>query len=219
MRHGRACRLVDRALLRPSTLSEIRSVLAERWREDFPDAEELLAWLLQRWEEPHRRYHDLRHLHECLDALELLGSDQPERLGAWFHDVVYDGEPVRDEQRSAALSRTWLTRLNLDPGLIDEVERLVLMTIEHDPAAEDGRGHILSDADLAILGSAPERYRQSVADIRLEYSRFDDEQWRAGRARVLDGFLARPQIFRTELGLTRWEKPARANIGRELANL
>lgn len=202
------------------SVTALRSGLANRWRAEIGGGdEEMLTWLLERWAEPHRRYHDLRHLTECLDALDALGAGKAERLAAWFHDVVYDGEPVRDEQRSAEFSRAWLTGSNTNPALIREVERLVLLTIEHDPTAGDTPGEILNDADLAILGATPERYRESVADIRLEYARFDDEQWRAGRAQVLEAFLSRPWIYRTHIGRSRWEERAQANIGRELATL
>ena len=203
----------------PSQSSGIRPGLVRRWRDESNDSEDLLSWLLEKWTEPHRRYHDLRHLHECLDALDGLGGGRPERLAAWFHDVVYDGVPVQDEKRSAELSRARLTGLGCAPELIHEVERLVLLTIEHDPSPGDAAGEILSDADLAILGATPQRYRESVADIRWEYARFDEEQWRVGRAQVLRSFLARPRIYRTELGHARWEESARANIGRELAAL
>lgn len=179
----------------------------------------MLAWLLESWSEPHRRYHDLRHLTECLEALDTLGAGESERLAAWFHDVVYEGVPGLDEQRSADLSRSWLTGLNTNPDRIREVERLVLMTVEHNPTAGDLPGEILNDADLAILGSTPARYRESVADIRLEYARFDDEQWRVGRTRVLETFLSRAWIYRTEIGRATWEEQARDNIGRELADL
>lgn len=198
---------------------EIRANLTLRWGQERIDAEGLLGWLLQRWSEPHRRYHDLRHLDECLDALDLLGAGQAERLAAWFHDVVYEGVTGHDERRSAALGRSWLRRAQVPAEVVAEVERLVLMTIEHDPAVGDTPAELLSDADLAILGAEPGRYRQSVADIRVEYARFDDEQWRTGRSQVLQGFLTRPHIFRSPLGQRRWEDRARSNIGLELASL
>ncbi len=200
-------------------MAALRSGLADRWRSEIGGDEEMLAWLLERWGEPQRRYHDLRHLTECLDALDALGAGEAEGLAGWFHDVVYDGEPGRDEQRSAEFSRAWLSRANTHPALVREVERLILLTIEHDPAAGDLPGQILNDADLAILGATPERYRESVADIRLEYARFDDERWRAGRAQVLRAFLSRPQIYRTDIGRTTWEDKARSNIEGELRTL
>ncbi|WP_053386372.1 DUF4031 domain-containing protein [Leucobacter japonicus] len=52
--------------------------------------------LLARWTEPHRRYHDERHLEDVLLALDHLASRgeriAPETLlAAWFHDAVYTG--------------------------------------------------------------------------------------------------------------------------------
>lgn len=48
--------------------------------------------LLERWHHKDRHYHDVRHLWQCLAALEVLGCDDPiVELAAWFHDAVYTG--------------------------------------------------------------------------------------------------------------------------------
>ncbi len=48
--------------------------------------------------------------------------------------------------------------------------------------------------------------------IRQEYAAVPDELYRPGRRRVLEGFLARPQIYLTERLRALWEAPARANL-------
>lgn len=200
-------------------MGDLRAGLAARWERLLPGHDQLRDELLQRWDEPHRHYHELRHLTECLTALDLLGAGEAELLAAWFHDIVYDGVPGQDETRSAAIARARLEDADAAAPLIDEVERLVLMTIDHDPAQGDAAGARLNDADLAILGSPGERYVESVADIRREYGHLDDAQWRTGRRQVLQTFLARPQLYRTRAGRERWEERARRNIAAELERL
>jgi len=179
--------------------------------------------LVAAYGEPHRSYHDTRHLVEVLDGLERLLVVHPlpteERdavaLAAWFHDAVYDGSRD-DEERSAALAQSELTTAGLPATLVEEVARLVRLTAEHRPADEDLPGQILSDADLAILAAARDRYDAYVRDVRSEYDHLDDATFRAGRGQVLRALLDKPTLFHTPYARERWEAAARANITREL---
>ncbi len=180
---------------------------------------DVAADLLDRWREPHRRHHDERHLREVLDAIALLADDgddtEATELAAWFHDAVYEGQPD-DEERSAALASARLGAADVDPQLVDEVVRLVLLTRTHDPAPDDRSGAVLCDADLSVLGAEPQRYADYVAAVRAEYTHVDDAGWRTGRADVLRGLLGLDPLFRTAAGRARWEAAARANLRAEL---
>ena len=180
----------------------------------FPGPDPVREDLLRRWSEPHRRYHDVRHLYEVLAALP---ADAPATvvLAAWYHDAVYD--PVRDDNEAAS-ARLAGEQLAGEPELA-EVERLVLLTRTHDPARGDVNGAMLSDADLAVLGASPERYDAYASDIRAEYAHVGDEDFRRGRASLLAGLLAHQPLYRTERGRERWEEAARDNLSRELAAL
>jgi predicted metal-dependent HD superfamily phosphohydrolase len=180
----------------------------------FPGPDPVREDLLSRWSEPHRRYHDVRHLREVLAALP---ADAPATvvLAAWYHDAVYD--PVRDDNEAAS-ARLAGEQLAGEPELA-EVERLVLLTRTHDPAPGDANGAMLSDADLAVLGTSPERYDAYASDIRAEYAHVGDEDFRRGRASVLAALLAHQPLYRTERGRERWEEAARDNLSRELAAL
>ena len=67
--------------------------LIARWRRVVGDGGDHVAEdLLARWSEPHRRYHDIEHLRDVLDAVDLLDAHAADpmavRLAAWFHDAV-----------------------------------------------------------------------------------------------------------------------------------
>lgn len=164
-----------------------------------------------------RGYHDVRHLAEVIDRLEELGEgEDPELvLAAWFHDAVYDGEPGAEE-RSAALAEAELASSAVDAG---EVARLVRITERHDPVPGDRRGEALCDADLAVLASAEERYREYTAGVREEYAAHSDEAFRAGRLAVLEDLAAREHLFRTAHAREHWESRARENLRREIDEL
>ena len=177
--------------------------------------------LLARWDEPHRRYHDRRHLAEVLAALrELSPGARPVEVvcAAWLHDAVHDGRDD-DEERSAVLATTVLPPLGVAPQVVDEVARLVRLTLTHDPAPDDVPGALLSDADLAVLGSSPERYAGYAADVREEYAHVGDDAFRAGRTAVLRTLLDRPRLYVTSEGHARWDAAARRNLADEINRL
>ena len=75
------------------------------------------------------------------------------------------------------------------------------------------------DIDLAILGQLPALYQIYEAQIRQEYAWVPAPLYRAGRAKVLNGFLARPAIFHTPVFWQRFEAAARVNLQWALAQL
>lgn len=195
--------------------------LRQRWDTLVPGAQDLGAELLNRWGEPHRRYHDRRHLLQVLEALHRLDcAERPVLLAAWFHDAVYNGEPGADEEASAALARELLPSAGIPAAETAETARLVRLTAGHDPAPGDGPGSFLCDADLAVLGRAPADYDRYAADVRQEYRHLDDSVFRSGRRNVLESLLARGTgLYRTRRGEEMWGGAARTNLARELALL
>lgn len=187
-----------------------------------PAVDAVGAALLERWAEPHRRYHDLSHLRGVLDAVEDLAEDADDpdavRLAAWYHDAVYAGQ-ADDEENSALLAESDLTALGAAPAFVAEVARLVRLTVEHDPAPQDRNGQVLSDADLAVLGLPSQDYRRNTANVRAEYGHVADADFRAGRVRIIEALLAAPSLYRTERGRRLWEDAARANMYDELRSL
>ena len=189
--------------------------LAERW--PLADHQALRDDLLEAWDRD--GYHDLRHLEEVLGRLDVLASAgaafDPVTVGlaAWFHDAVYDGRDD-DEERSAQ----WAERA-LPAPYADEVARLVRMTAEHRPDADDVAGAALSDADLGILAAPRQRYDAYVAGVRADFAHVGDDDFRAGRAAVLRDLVGRGQLFSTSHARELWEDAARGNLERELAAL
>ena len=183
-------------------------------------SDELRAELLTRWSEPHRRHHNVEHLYDVLAAVATLADDGPAfdhdavDLAVWFHDAVYEIGRDDNENRSAELARE---RLTTSP-LRDEVVRLILLTTSHTVAADDVNGAVLSDADLSVLGSPPERYTRYANAVRAEYASIPDEVFRPARARVLTALLD-GAMFHTARGRELWEDRARANVTAEIRSL
>ena len=184
----------------------------------------LLADLLGRYGEPHRRYHGVAHVAAVVRQVEELATqvalDRPEAVlfAAWFHDAVYDPRAADNERRSADLAREALAARGADGALTARVEDLILATATHVPDTEgDLEAEVLLDADLAILAAPAAEYDRYAAAIREEYAFVPEDAFRAGRRRVLESLLAEP-LFRTQ-PMRALEQAARDNVSRELQTL
>jgi len=164
------------------------------------------------YREPHRHYHTLRHIEEMLDLLP--DADETTLAAVWFHDVVYGGDV--NEERSAALARHALADLQFPAGAIDVVATMIIATKRHDPSSLPPPCHAFLDADLAILGSDTDRYREYVNAIREEYAWVPEDVFRDARARVLRNFLDRPSIYATDAFREKFETKARENMEGEM---
>ena len=168
---------------------------------------------------PSRHYHNLAHIEDCLGALARVENLSPldrEILSAaiWWHDVVYDATRADNEELSAQLAEQ-----HVREDLRQEVGRLIRLTKTHDVQPDDRLGAILISIDLSILGAEPARYDAYAAAIRQEFIHVPEGDYRAGRARVLSQFAARPVIFPDAAFAARYDRQARENLARELASL
>jgi predicted metal-dependent HD superfamily phosphohydrolase len=183
----------------------------------------VLNQLVAAYSEPHRHYHTLQHLRECLahfDASASLARRPAEvELALWFHDAVYDARRDDNEERSADWAQRSLAEAGCDAAIGQRVAALVLATKGHTAEAGDADTMLLLDIDLAILGSSPARFDAYERQVRAEYAHVPDDAFRAGRARLLAAFLQRPRLYATEAYHAALEQRSRDNIGRSLAAL
>lgn len=186
-----------------------------------PD-DRVLASLLTRWAEPHRRYHTLQHLRECLALSEntraLAQRPGEVAIAVWFHDAIYDTSRHDNEMRSADWAREVLLEAGATSECAARVHALIMATCHGEmPVLPDAK--LLVDIDLAILGAAPARFDEYERQIRAEYGFVPEARFRAKRAEILRGFLGRPVLFSTPVHAARLDAPARANLARALAAL
>jgi predicted metal-dependent HD superfamily phosphohydrolase len=196
-----------------SSLSDAFLGLATRHGADDATARAWWREVASRYSEPHRRYHTLEHIRELL---ALLPEASEEVLAAvWFHDLIYDRRGA-NEERSADVAHEALVDLHFPRASVDRVTKMILATRDHDPGELPEDARVFLDADLAILGSPPERYREYAEAIRFEYSWVPDDAFRAARDGVLRDFLGKPFLYRTDAMRQRFEAQARDNIAWEL---
>src|SRR5688500_8502349 len=194
------------------------------WRDAWsrlgvPEPPGLLGALIARYSEPHRAYHNIRHIEECFHALapaaHLAERLAEVHLGLWFHDAIYDPRGKDNEQASADLARESVVRAGLEQDSASRIHELIIAT-RHQVPAERGDARLLAAVDLAILAAPDPRFREYQAQIHQEYSWMPRDEFQQRRTEILKGFLERPTIYQTEWFAEKLEKRARANIAREL---
>lgn len=182
----------------------------------------IFTHLATAYAEPHRAYHNVEHIRDCLTQLDLSRdlarrSDEVE-AAVWFHDAVYVPDGSNNEDRSARLAQTALLACAVALEVSRRVAELVLAT-RHLTIPREVDAQLLCDIDLSILGREPAAFDEFERRIRQEYARVPESIYRASRAEVLAGFLRRRWIYQTEFFRNRYEALARANLERTLRDL
>jgi predicted metal-dependent HD superfamily phosphohydrolase len=177
--------------------------------------EAVLDDLLARLAEPHRHYHDLRHVAACVALAEAHRAHAAHFaeviVALLFHDAIYQPTAPDNEARSAALAREGLTRLGASEEVIARIERLVLATRGHE-AGGDPDAELVLDCDLSILGADEADRAAFERGVRAEHAFVEEEAYRVGRARVLEAFLAKERIYAVPAIAAAREARARAHL-------
>ncbi|MGB3636904.1 MAG: hypothetical protein WBA39_04840 [Rivularia sp. (in: cyanobacteria)] len=209
--------------------NQITDKLFQNWHEllqtfDINQAaiEKTFTQIAEAYSTPNRYYHNLEHIHHVLEVIQTLESQNEDletktvQLAAWFHDIVYDSKAKDNEEKSAEYADEVLSSLSIPYHVIKNVKSLILTTKNHQPLTKDSDAQILLDADLAILSSNPNEYKNYTYAIRQEYIWVPEVKYFAARKQILQNFLQRENIYFTELMQQTKEKIARINLETEI---
>lgn len=115
------------------------------------EGDDIRCSLLASYSEPHRKYHTLQHLTECLTAFENVQTlpQRPSEVEAalWFHDAIYDVKRSDSELRSAEWAREALANAGAPTDTADRVFSLIMST-RQDAVPTDLDAQVLVDIDL-----------------------------------------------------------------------
>ncbi len=178
--------------------------------------------LAARYSEPHRAYHTLHHLDECLTWFGQVRRHARHpgdvAFALFYHDAIYDTHASDNEDRSAELAAAVLAEYVRGDANPRRVKSLIMAT-KHDAVPEDADAQLLVDIDLSILGSTPERFDEYERQIRKEYDWVAPDVFQTGRRRILLQFTRRTAIYSLPFFREHLETQARANLKRALAAL
>ncbi|MGF6471386.1 putative metal-dependent HD superfamily phosphohydrolase [Paraburkholderia youngii] len=119
-------------------MSHLQERFVELWtRCGGARAEAVYADLAQRYSEPIRHYHTLRHVRRCLRYFDAARSAIPHpdlvELALWCHDIIYVPGASDNERRSA----DWLRRSSGDRIAMCERICAMILATRHTGAPEE----------------------------------------------------------------------------------
>jgi pantetheine-phosphate adenylyltransferase len=150
-------------------------------------------FVLDRWSEPHRHYHNMNHLNDLISQINedyadgKLNESEREKLTltALFHDLVYEPDRNDNEERSADIFYRFCSeQYNVD---LVEVKQMILDTKNHIPSTPLSRRFI--DYDMNICERNYDELLEWEEGIREEYSMFADGEYKSGRIKFLESIL------------------------------
>lgn len=174
------------------------------------------------YSEPHRFYHNARHIAECLDEFDSARKLAKEPVAAefalWFHDAIYNIHAPDNEEQSAELAERCLEAAHVKKELRPAVKDLILATKSHGGSHHPDAGLVI-DVDLSILGREEARFVEYEEEIRQEYITIPEALFNQKRADILEDFLVRESIYSTDFFKKKYEQQARANMRASIKKL
>ena len=142
----------------------------------------------ERYNEHHRYYHAIDHVHYLLDVLQKknLLQDDELFLTAVYHDAVYDPKSGSNEEDSAALFKYDAAKSVLSEASQRAVEQMILDTKHHKPSSEKSK--LFIEADLNIFNESDAMLFEYEKQIFKEFQFVDYKIYKERRIAVLEHF-------------------------------
>jgi predicted metal-dependent HD superfamily phosphohydrolase len=139
--------------------------LLDKW-----EIQHTVAELLDRWKEPHRKYHSVSHLQDLVEQIQHhrnLTTIQQEMLllTALYHDVIYNPEANNNEEASAEF---FLEAINDPLPYHWQIAFMIYDTTHHKPSSP--LSALFSEMDMSIVTRPYKDLLEWEHGIQYEYS-------------------------------------------------
>jgi predicted metal-dependent HD superfamily phosphohydrolase len=173
-----------------------------------------------------RKYHNWKHIYYVLNKIDVIIDNEQcvayeeIKFAALFHDFFYTPKAnydTIDVYNSSEMAYLVAEAGGYHASACNRIQNLVQSTLpDYTDMTIDQK--ILRDADLAILASTPEEYKNYKENIKAEFSSIPEKTFLEGRKNILENLVSKP-IFSTGYGISTWEERARYNIFTEIKEL
>jgi len=164
-------------------------------------------------------YHKWLHVVDCMNELyevkNLLNNPDAVECALLFHDVVYVPGEANNEEESAKYAEKTFTQRWLPKDFIETVKKLILVTKPGSTTKSNDEKYI-KDIDMSILGKDSRIYTQYTKDVRREYYRFSDVQFKKWREDFLHWIASKKNVYHTEYFHDKYQKQVEKNVLQEI---
>jgi predicted metal-dependent HD superfamily phosphohydrolase len=207
---------------------------------DFAQESGLYIGAMAQYTEPHRKFHNLKHLQFMLETQRSFTEKVRKELQGlqdWgqvlyidedlltyaiiFHDWFYDPSRNDNEERSGDYAYEWVKRVYLSDKTAAYVKEMIIATASHGhvDVREDPEKALLLDLDMAGLGTPAEDYVRTTGYIAQEYFPVYGRQFIGGRTQWIREMLVRPSLYNYQCFKEAFEVQAKTNLIDELSYL
>lgn len=196
--------------------------LHEKWRsihsiKHSETTDEIFKELIDRYQEPHRAYHNLTHIEDLILLNEaVMNNEDPnfciykynkddlsdDLLFFFFHDsIYYTINPYQNEWLSYQEYKRLRRPIYKGRNWLDTAHAIKLSHHKTQLGSWNcyKRVNYLLDCDLTILGSPRNQYIQYKNNIRLEYKTVSDKKYYTNRLKFLNKMYARMTVNNASL--------------------
>ena len=212
--------MTSAARARPVTTASLAPRFMGLWRRCLlpgmdDEAPAVWAGIEAQYAEPHRHYHDARHLDHCLRQFDLIAEQigRPDQVEAaiWFHDVIVVPGRRDNEQRSADYFRDVAEGESSRP-----IDRRGRRAHPADDAPDDRQTRTISSSATSTCRASAAPGALSTTRLRSRPSSGPARGVCPPRAGVPRGAARRARIFLSDFFHDADEAKARDNIRRFL---
>jgi predicted metal-dependent HD superfamily phosphohydrolase len=195
---------------------------------------EEMSMLTTLYTQPHRHYHNINHINDCLVELENLPKDMLHlfernvvETAIWWHDAVYNPYSKKNEQTSADMFDAYI---GVETPFAYAVRQAILATANHTITQKANPlfyidnelplvTEVMLDIDLSGFGKSWEICKQNADNIRKEYYNTEDFEFYQGRLKFLEAISQRESLYYTDVFRDMYHEQSRENLRLDLAEI
>ncbi len=194
-----------------------------------------MSMLTTLYTQPHRTYHNINHINDCLTELENIPREvitdyerQIIETAIWYHDAVYNPYSKRNEMNSAELYTQHRTSpkeamSNWTTIVCDAILATANHTITQAADMSYYIDNVLSlttqvmlDIDLAGFGKSWKINQMYADNIRKEYYLTEELEFYTGRLAFLNTINKRESLYYTDYFKKKYHKQSKKNLEQEI---
>lgn len=177
-----------------------------------------MSMLTTLYTQPHRTYHNMTHIMECLTEFEnarvesLTYRDiQIVEKAIWYHDAVYNPYSKENEVQSALLLQegSWYADV-----INKQVRNAIWATARHLVTQENLSlaTQVMLDIDLSGFGKPTPECLQNGLNVRNEYYKTNEYQFAEGRLKFLRAIMQRESLYYTDFFKEKYHVQSQKNL-------
>jgi predicted metal-dependent HD superfamily phosphohydrolase len=187
-----------------------------RQQPNLPDGSEAVyQQLLEAYNEPHRVYHSLSHIENCLKIFDQVSRlmDNPDsvELAIWFHDVIYTVGNSDNERLSAEFFMT-LTDGLFNNKFRNNVYEKIMATCHDCSPISNTDTKLMVDIDLSSFGLPWTDFLNDSEKVRAEMAHIPDVEYYQKQKRFQLSLLSQSSFYNSDYFKQHYEYQARSNL-------